>query len=525
MGASMIRRVQGQHKAHMNSLKVPTTSETLENVKFENVPHEGRSQPHWKSKKENPHPGKYRILKRVQRDMVMMPTPKWSPEPICFGTISPKREIPSPLLVDTLYSTSTYRALLGRDWIHESGSVPSTLHQQVAIYHEEREMRPGFWEMVEAKSRPFLPTANVVKANFYHPSVGILQCSAADKNGCPTKGPEDLPENSELVEFLCVEPDKPTPEVQDPLETIDLGTNTNPRPIQISGLLKTKDRARIINLLHEFKDSFSWHYTEMPGLDPTLVEHKMPIKEGFKPVKQAPRRMSKEIEEKIKEEIEILVKARFIRPTKYVEWLANIVLVLKVITKIVRCCVGYRNINGAMPKDEYPKPMADLSIDAVAKYKVLSFMDGNAGYNQIKMYLVMSFGLKNAGTTYQKAMNAIFHNLISHSMEVEVKVQRRNLPSIFDRGFSLDVMSKEPKIEDWRSLIIQYLENPYFRTSKKNRQTSKKAAIGTTPYALTFGQDAMIPMEINTQSQAQIPVSRQYDNSPLNVKVRFLQEK
>ncbi|KAM2001059.1 hypothetical protein ACFX16_008299 [Malus domestica] len=178
----------------------------------------------------------------------------------------------------------------------------------------------------------------------------------------------------------------------------------------------------------------------MPSLDATLVEHRMPINEGYKPVNQAPRRMSKEIEEKVKEEIERLVKAGFIRPAKYVEWLANIVPVLKAVTKAVRCCVDYRNINGATPKDEYPMPMADLSIDAVAKHKVLSFMDGNVGYNQIKMapedihktafrclghvgayeYLVMPFGLKNAGATYQRAMNAIFHDLIGHNMEVYI---------------------------------------------------------------------------------------------------------
>ena len=98
-------------------------------------------------------------------------------------------------------------------------------------------------------------------------------------------------------------PDKPAPEVQDPLETIDLRTKEDPRPIQISGLLETEDRAGIVDLLHEFKDCFAWHYTEMPGLDPTLVEHMMPIKEGFKPVKQAPRRMSKEIEEKVKKKL------------------------------------------------------------------------------------------------------------------------------------------------------------------------------------------------------------------------------
>ena len=44
-------------------------------------------------------------------------------------------------------------------------------------------------------------------------------------------GPEDLPENPELAEFLCVEPDKQPPEVQDHLETIDLGTKEDLRPI------------------------------------------------------------------------------------------------------------------------------------------------------------------------------------------------------------------------------------------------------------------------------------------------------
>ncbi|KAM2633696.1 hypothetical protein EV1_024283 [Malus domestica] len=83
--------------------------------------------------------------------------------------------------------TSTYGALLGRDWIHQSLAVPSTLHQQVVVYHEARAEGPGFWEMVEAESRPFLPTANIAKASFYNPNVGILKCLGADENGRPTK--------------------------------------------------------------------------------------------------------------------------------------------------------------------------------------------------------------------------------------------------------------------------------------------------------------------------------------------------
>ncbi|KAI5316275.1 hypothetical protein L3X38_045451 [Prunus dulcis] len=178
----------------------------------------------------------------------------------------------------------------------------------------------------------------------------------------------------------------------------------------------------------------------MSGLDRQLVEHKLPIKDGYLPVKQARRRMSMDTELKVKEEIERLLKAGFIRPAIYADWLANIVPVLKRKTGAVRICVDYRNLNEASPKDEYPMPMADMLIDGAAHNQMLSFMDGNAGYNQIMMaeqdihktafmcpghigafeYTVMPFGLRNAGATYQRAMNSIFHDMIGHSLEVYI---------------------------------------------------------------------------------------------------------
>lgn len=74
----------------------------------------------------------------------------------------------------------TYGALLGRDWIHQSLSIPSTLHQQVVVYHDPTNIEQGFWEMVEVESRSFLPTSNIVESNFYNPNIRILQCSGAN---------------------------------------------------------------------------------------------------------------------------------------------------------------------------------------------------------------------------------------------------------------------------------------------------------------------------------------------------------
>ncbi|KAM1401780.1 hypothetical protein ACFX2F_028885 [Malus domestica] len=57
---------------------------------------------------------------------------------------------------------------------------------------------------------------------------------------------------------------------------------------------------------------------------------------------------------------------------------------------------------------------------------------------------------------------------------IDVEIQTRNLPSILDRGFSLDVMVLKAKTEDWRAPIIHHLNDPSSPTSKKNRQQATK---------------------------------------------------
>jgi hypothetical protein len=134
-----------------------------------------------------------------------------------------------------------------------------------------------------------------------------------------------------------------------------------------------------------------------------------------------------------------LLQARFIQPCPCVDWVSNIVPVEKNTGKI-RICVYFRNLNRATPKDEYLMPVAKLLIDSASGNKMISFLDGNASYNQIFMakedmsktafwspgfvglfeWVVMTFGLKNAGAMYQRAMNLIFHNLLGVLMELYI---------------------------------------------------------------------------------------------------------
>ena len=100
---------------------------------------------------------------------------------------------------------------------------------------------------------------------------------------------------------------------------MNLSTVEEPRITYFSSLLPYDFKEGIIGTLHEFKDCFAWNYDEMLGLDRSLVEHRLPIKPEFHPFQQPPRRMSKEVELKVKEEIEKLLKAKFIRPTRHVQ--------------------------------------------------------------------------------------------------------------------------------------------------------------------------------------------------------------
>nr|KYP64672.1 hypothetical protein KK1_019278 [Cajanus cajan] len=84
-------------------------------------------------------------------------------------------------------------------------------------------------------------------------------------------------------------------ESQDPLEEINLGTVENRKVTYISKLLQGELKEEIIRVLHEYKDCFAWDYDEMPGLDRELVEHRLPMIPGKKPVKQSPRRFAPEV--------------------------------------------------------------------------------------------------------------------------------------------------------------------------------------------------------------------------------------
>lgn len=125
---------------------------------------------------------------------------------------------------------------------------------------------------------------------------------------------------------------------------------------------------------------------------------------------------------------------RFIKPIQHQTWMSNIVPI-KNKNGQIREYVDYRDVNKPCLKDDFPLPNMDVLIDSTSEQRMLSFMDGLSGYNKIKrslkdtekttfrklfdnfFYTVMSFGLKNEGTTYQQTMTTIFHGIMGRKVD------------------------------------------------------------------------------------------------------------
>ena len=106
--------------------------------------------------------------------------------------------------------------------------------------------------------------------------------------------------------------------------------------------------------------------------------------------------------------------------------------------KMACVCVDFTDLNRAYPKDPFPMPRIDQLVDVTVDHPRMSFLDAFQGYHQIPLttddqektafvtpmgnyyYKVIPFGLKNAGSTYQRMMTKMFESQLGKYVEVYI---------------------------------------------------------------------------------------------------------
>ncbi|GAU40178.1 hypothetical protein TSUD_292830 [Trifolium subterraneum] len=336
---------------------------------------------------------------------------------------------------------SLYNCIIGRPTLAELFAVSSTIHLKLKYYTKDGQVATINGD-IEAARRCFesasknlnsVVTPKKKKAEAKLPGVNSISIEDEVELDARTSKKERKQEKKASKDDLLIKENyRPIPDGE--FELVPLGEDPA-KGVKIGADLPDLVKRQLKACLREIAELFAWSAAEMPGIDPEVACHQLTIDPRASAVVQRRRKQSPEKAEAARKAVKDLLEANFIAEAQYTTWLSNVVLVKKSNGKW-RMCVDYTDLNRACPKDAYPLPNIDKLVDNSSGFKLLSFMDAYSGYNQIKMaeidkkktafmtetgnyyYKVMPFGLKNAGATYQRMMNKVFHNEIGDMLEV-----------------------------------------------------------------------------------------------------------
>ena len=113
------------------------------------------------------------------------------------------------------------------------------------------------------------------------------------------------------------------------LEDISLDENNPKRYTRVGTDLEEKIKKDLVRFLKKNINVFAWSHEDMPGINPSVITHRLNVSPSFKPMRQKKRVFAPKRDNAIKDEVQKLIAAKFIREVNYPDWLANVVMVKK----------------------------------------------------------------------------------------------------------------------------------------------------------------------------------------------------
>lgn len=186
------------------------------------------------------------------------------------------------------------------------------------------------------------------------------------------------------------------------------------------------DRLRLIELLNEFSSSF---VVGIPTGRIRTGEMQIKLIDPNRTVQRRPYRLSPDEREVLRHKIDGLSSAGIIRPS--CSPFASPVLLVKKKDGSDRLCVDYRELNSNTVPDKYPLPLINDQIQRLSGAKYFTTLDMASGFHQLPIhedsiertafvtpdgqfeYLTMPFGLRNAPSVFQRAINKALGELVN----------------------------------------------------------------------------------------------------------------
>ena len=154
---------------------------------------------------------------------------------------------------------------------------------------------------------------------------------------------------------------------------------------------------QVLDLLSASREALGWTLGGIRGISPTIVQHRIHLKDNANPQRDRQRRLNPTLQEVVRKEVLKWLDHDIIYPISDSEWVSPVQVVPKktgitvvkndkdelIPTRIQsrwRVCIDYRKLNSATRKDHFPLSFLDQMLERLAGRAFYCFLDGYSGY-------------------------------------------------------------------------------------------------------------------------------------------------